>query len=123
MQRRSRFAALASSLLLFLAAGCGTMRVEYVGETFPATETMDIFFDQKDISRPYKNVGEVVGTMPENSRHKTKQLQDKMVAEAKLNGADAILFGSVRAVTTAWSGGSNYYELVLKGTLLKYTDQ
>jgi len=110
------------SVLAVFLMGCWSIRVEYIGESFDPVDNVEQYFDIKDIKRPYKNVGEVIAVTAENSRRTTKQMQDKMLNVAEKNGADAILFGKVGTVVTSNRGGSNFYEITLKGTLLKYTD-
>jgi len=110
------------SVLTVFLMGCWSIRVEYVGESFDPVDKVDQYFDIKDVKRPYKNVGEVIAVTGENSRRTAKEMQDKMMTVARKNGADAILFGKVKAVSTSNRGGVNYYEITLKGTLIKYTD-
>ena len=120
LQNMAKFALI--SLLSVFVMGCWSIRVEYVGEAFDPVDNVEQFFDINDIKRPYKNVGEVIAVTAENSGRSTQQMQHKMLAEARNNGADAILFGKVNTVVTSNRGGSNFYEITLKGTLLKYTD-
>jgi hypothetical protein len=72
-------------LLLFLVSGCA--RVDYMGNSLPPTNKVDLYFSANDIEKEYYVLGmaNAVGIDPDN-------VQEKLIEKAKRNGADAILF-------------------------------
>ncbi|MDP8263233.1 MAG: hypothetical protein P9M13_08020 [Candidatus Ancaeobacter aquaticus] len=95
---RSLCAAVAFLSVVFMA-GCAT--VEYVGQTYPRTQYVDYYFNQEDIPRDYIVMGKAIASGSGSA------IQDNLLAEAKMRGADAILiqqFGKIaRGESTDWN--------------------
>jgi len=124
--------------LVFFISGCAT--VDYVGDTFTPTNHVDMYFDAKDIPRPYKVMGHM--TLDESEFADSQNMQEDMKKEAMARGGDAILFTGVQkiqtGVVTNWQdtgktkGKHNYdtgtstsqvqRQKEMTGSLLKYTD-
>jgi len=140
-ERRSIRACL---LVLLLGAGC--VSVQYVGKSYPPTTNVDLYMTADDVARPYQVIGDAraqVDTVPFTDQG--QQLQEKLVAEARARGADAIILGQLASrqvgstqQTTGQSSSkkkdgkknTQYTENTttstdevteLRGTLIKYT--
>jgi len=128
--------AFCSSILFF--SGCTT--VDYVGDTYTPTDHVDMYFDTKDIQRPYRVMGQM--TLDENEYSDTESMQADLKKEAMARGADAVLFTGLRRVqvgsVTQWQDmgktkGKHPYTYgtattqaqenkEMTGSLVKYTD-
>jgi len=124
--------------LAFLISGCAT--VDYVGETSAPTSHADMYFDAKDVPRPYKVMGQM--TLEESEYADSQEMQADMKKEAMARGADAVLFTGLQKIQTGavtnWQDtgktkGKHKYDTgtstttieqkkEMTGSLLKYTD-
>lgn len=77
----------AVSLLACFAAGCAT--IDYVGESYPPTAHIDIFFSETDVSKPFKVIGQVLASGDQFTT--ASRLNAKMQARAREVGADAVI--------------------------------
>lgn len=78
------------ALLLFISA-CAP-KVNFIGNQHAPTQSVDLFFDAKDIEKEYK----VMGFMQNEGRefaNDPEKIKAALIEEAKRRGADAILFG------------------------------
>lgn len=102
--RTTRSLSFAAIILLF--AGCAS--TDYVGEKYPATEHVDIYFDAVDIDHDYKVMGTAKTSAGEYMSFEA--IQEQLVKDAKSKGADAILIEGMDTVvtgtTTTTSGGT-----------------
>ena len=131
--------------VLAIAIG-GCVSVDYVGKSYPPTTQVDVYLSMTDVKRPYTTIGEVradVAAIP--LADSAKDLQEKMIAEARKRGANGIVLGGLdrRRVVgptsqTVWteqkgkskkskkgyaSTTTDSEEVVeLRGTLIRYTD-
>jgi len=120
------------SAVLLLTAGC--ISADYVGKTFPATRTVDVYHDKQDIKRPYQSMGEIM--LEADDFLDNDRIQHRLEDEAMARGADAVLitgFTKIRAGEMAtWQIPSSngkagtatpQYETEkrMTGMLLKYT--
>lgn len=80
--------------LVMLAAGCA--HVDYVGESHPRTDRVDLFFSEGDIGRPYKVVGQVLATGDQYTS--AARVQRRLMQEARERGADGVLILEVARV-------------------------
>ncbi len=98
---------LLSLLILGMLTGCAT--TDYVGQTYPPTENVDIFFSTDDIPRQYT----VMGTAKtEGTEYLTfEAIEQQLVKDAMARGADAIVIDGMETITvgstTTTSGKSN----------------
>ena len=53
--------------LALCAAGCAKMNVDYVGNSLAPTSQVDMYFQEADITRPTKILGEGGATAPGDS--------------------------------------------------------
>ncbi|MGH7787747.1 MAG: hypothetical protein ACRERC_12815, partial [Candidatus Binatia bacterium] len=136
-------ALLATLLFALVLSGCVT--VDYIGKSFPPTANVELFMSPVDVKQPYEVIGEAraeVGALPFSNPG--KELQDKLLEEARARGADAIILGvldtrnmgqasqTTGQSTTKYKGNkksTQYTETTtspdevteLRGTLIRYT--
>lgn len=77
----------ASLLLATALASCGT-KINYIGNSYTATETIDVFVDESAIPKNYTIVGK---GYVRSYRNKPENIQNKAIAKARQKGADGIL--------------------------------
>jgi len=75
---------------LFLTS-CAVPAAVYLGDTYPLTEKVDIYYDAKDIKLDYKVIGHLAIAYTQDSAIAKKLLSDK----AKTEGADGIIIFQV----------------------------
>jgi len=102
-------------LVLFFVLGCAT--VNYVGNSLDPTTSIDTYFSENDISHEYTVIGHAIGLgmMTEPDR-----IQAKLIEEAKLKGADAILFIGIGKSNVIISAGASTNENQIYASFLKY---
>jgi hypothetical protein len=74
------------AVILFLS--CST-KIRYVGNTYPATNKVEVFVTEKSIKQPFDYIGKgyVAGFGPKNP----EKIAAKSIQKARKMGADAIL--------------------------------
>ncbi|MFP4058118.1 MAG: hypothetical protein ACLF0G_14720 [Candidatus Brocadiia bacterium] len=91
----------ATPLLAALAlVGCGPT-VDYIGQSYPPNPHVAVFMEAKDVPRPYAIMGTCTVTAGEGMR--AGKMQDAMMEEARMRGADAVLLQGLDVVTTGQS--------------------
>ncbi len=88
--------------LVFLAAACGN-KIVYYGRTYPATEKVDIYFRESDITEPNEIMGKA--TYEVSAKKNSDKIQNKIIERVKKKGADAILFDDISLTTTGTATG------------------
>ena len=72
---------------LLLCAACA--HVDYVGESYPPTNKVDVFFAEQDVTHEYRVMGKVVATA--NDLVSAEKLQAKIMKKAQDKGAVAVV--------------------------------
>lgn len=77
----------------------------YLGKSYPATDSVDEYFDSSDVKKPYTVMGRAELIKGFRSLQKTQQ---RIIKLAKQKGADAVIFYSEEEVygTSSSSGVS-----------------
>ena len=75
-----------SLLLIFTLVSCSPF-IYYVGDKYPPTSTVDVYYSVKDIRRDYTTMGRMTKELVLGDQEKKE-----MVKEAKRKGADGIIF-------------------------------
>ena len=76
--------------VLFVAC---SPNINYLGDTYPPTlGQIDVYYDQGDIERDYKVIGQLQGDNSNNQLISLDEIRAKMIEEAKRRGAEGILF-------------------------------
>jgi hypothetical protein len=88
---------------LLLVIGC--TNIKYIGESYPPTSHVDIFFAEEDIERNYKVMGHADATAPEYVD--VEKMMEKIKEKAMEKGADAVvvlgLDRNIVSESTEWS--------------------
>lgn len=76
---------------LFLMCACSPT-LNYLGDTFPPTDYVDVYYDEGDIKNEYRVIGQLTGDNINNSLIDLEEVKKGMLEEAKMRGANGILF-------------------------------
>ncbi len=82
---------------LFLLAGC--ISVSYKGESFPATEKVQLLKGMKKVPEGYKIMGKVIAHAPSED-FSNGEIINKITSRAEAEGADAVLIQSLEELKT-----------------------
>lgn len=77
--------------VLLIIAICITActKIDYIGEEYPPTTHVDLFFDMDDVTREHKVMGHLIATA--DDMVSAEKMQKKMMKKAREKGADAIV--------------------------------
>jgi len=75
--------------------------VDYVGGTYPPTEHVDLFFDEREVEAPYDVKGQVIARA--NDLVSAEKLQAKIMQKAEDKGADAVVITGLERYKTGES--------------------
>ena len=103
--------------LLFAAVSCSP-RINYLGDSFSPTASIDTYYDEADIERDYRVMGLISGDNKQ-SIHDLNGLKNKMIEEAMARGADGILFFNLFSSPDSNVQGASSSEHV-EAKLIKY---
>lgn len=81
-------------ILLFIFS-CSS-GVKYLGNSYPESENVKIFFSKTDIKKPFEVIGKVYLDVEENT--KDEKIQKMIIDKAKKNGGDAVIMGDLKIV-------------------------
>ncbi len=90
--------------LLFLLSSCAG--VLYLGDTLPATTSVNVYYDAKDVKQSYKVIGHLAQTV--SGTPNMDAIKEKIIEKAKSIGADGVIFLQINAKP----GSSNDAETV-----------
>jgi hypothetical protein len=96
-----------------LAAGCA--HLDYAGQSFPATQNVDLFYSESNVSREYTVMGEVTATGDQFVS--TQKMQDMMVQKAREKGADGVVILGLEHFQSGEN--TNYSETTTQGKTKK----
>jgi len=74
-------------ILLFSLTIFSCSTIEYLGETYTPSPSIEIFYDTKLVKKPYK----IIGRMSELTLWVDK-VKDEMIKKAKTVGGDGVIF-------------------------------
>jgi hypothetical protein len=80
------------ALVSLLFSSCFSTRVDYLGNSFTPTRSVDVYVDAAAIRKPYTVIGK--GYVNDHAYNITplERIQENVVEKAKEKGADAVLF-------------------------------
>lgn len=64
--------------------------IDYIGDTYPPTDSVDVYYSEKEIKLNYIIFGHILG-----SKSSIEDIKEKLQLEAMKRGADAIVFTKV----------------------------
>jgi hypothetical protein len=102
-------------LATFLVFGCAT--VNYVGNSFGPTTSIDTYFSEDEITQEYTVIGHAIGSGVWAS---SDVIQAKLIEEAKLKGADAILITGMGRSNVITGPNTSAPENQINASFLKY---
>jgi len=106
------------AFFLLIAAMSCSPKINYLGDSFSPTSSIDTYYDEADIERDYRVMGLISGDN-KNSIHDLNGLKNKMIEEAQMNGADAILFINLFSTPNSNVEGASSSEHI-EAKLIKY---
>lgn len=77
-----------SILSVFVIISC--IPIHYIGDTYPPTDNVEVFYSEKEIGQKHSVFGHIMG-----SKGSIEDIKEKLQMEAMKRGADAILFTKV----------------------------
>lgn len=98
-------------LCTFILSSCG-ITIDYLGDTLPATNSVDVFYDAKDVKKTYK----VIGHLSVPTGIDENQAKSKIIEKSKAVGADGIIIHS-----RDYTGGKDS-EPLYKADAIKYSE-
>lgn len=103
-------------ILTFLFfSGCAS--VNYVGDAFTPTETVDIYYSEAAIDQEYDLIGHGLGS---GFWVRNRKIQSKLIKEAKEKGADAILITGLGKSNILIGSGISADEKQVNVAFLRY---
>ena len=79
--------ALLSVVLLLALAAC--TKIDYIGDEYPPTEHVDMYFSEADIEVDYQIMGRMIATAGDYVS--SSKMQKKILEEARKKGADGVV--------------------------------
>ncbi|SYZ72181.1 conserved hypothetical protein [Candidatus Zixiibacteriota bacterium] len=127
--------------LLLLVISC--TKIDYIGQEYPPTTQVDMFFAPSDVEQDYTVMGTLVATAADIVS--SEKMQKDIIKKAKEKGADAVIFedldryqsgttssytettkhekdkkGKDKTVTTGTQSSSTEEKKQIKATFIKY---
>ena len=102
-------------LVIFLAFGCTS--VNYVGKSLDPTQSIEMYFSEDDIKKEYTVIGHALGL---GVIVGIEKVEAKLIEEARLRGADAILITGLGKSDVLITAGSSIVENQIYTLFLKY---
>ena len=101
----------------FVLVACGPT-IHYLGDAYPTTTIVDVFYDEKDVKKEYTTIGQL--THDKILNYSSETIKQEMIAKAKEKGADGIIFSDFVTVRENEIDGDR---LSVKARLIRYKDQ
>lgn len=81
--------------LFLFACGGDDVDVDYLGDLYPPTSDVDVYFSQDDVAEGYLVMGHATA-----ERGDTEALQEMLIEKAEESGADGIIFEGFDRIKT-----------------------
>lgn len=94
---------LAAAVFIFFA---GCTKLDYIGEEYPPTNHVDLYFSVDDVEQDYKVMGHVLATAGEFVS--SEKMQNDIKKKAMEKGADAVIIEGLNRYQTGES--TSYHE-------------
>jgi hypothetical protein len=115
MLRRTNIVSVLVILAAVFAMGCAS--VNYIGNSFDPTTTVDVYFSEDEIKKEYTVMGHALGT---GSLVSIDKIRIKLIEEAKGKGADAILITGLGKSHVPVGDDTSMEEDQINASFLKY---
>jgi hypothetical protein len=91
-------------LLITILSACSSP-VKYLGNSYPSTTDVKIYFNAGDVGKPYEVIGKIYMAIDEDT--KDSKIQKLIIDKAKKHGGDAVIMGDMQRVRSGYvSGGT-----------------
>lgn len=88
--------------VLFAVLGCAT--INYVGESYPPTQQVDLYFSKEEIETEYTVVGRILATANSDEMfYSSDKFTQAILKKAREKGADAVVILGFEKVITGKS--------------------
>lgn len=87
-----------AGIILCLLVTVGCTKIDYVGQEYPPTSYVDVYYAESDITRDYIVMGHVVASG--NDFISTNKMQKKLIKKAREVGADAVIITGLERYRT-----------------------
>ena len=77
--------------IVFLISACSPT-MNYLGDTFPPTDEIDVYYDEGDIKKDFRVIGQLSGDNINNGLIELEEVKKGMIEEGKMRGTNGILF-------------------------------
>jgi hypothetical protein len=84
------------ALLILFVAACA--KIDYIGQSYPPTTHVDLYFSEEDIREDYQVMGHVIAQANEDIS--IESLQKQLEAKAREKGADGIVIHGFDRIQT-----------------------
>ena len=84
------------ALLVLFVAACA--KIDYIGQSYPPTTHVNLYFSERDIREDYQVMGHVIAQA--NEGISIESLQKKLEAKAREEGADGIVIHGFDRIQT-----------------------
>ena len=84
---------------LLLLSSCAPARVAYIGRNYTPTTQVDLFFNTKDVKKPFEVMGKV--NSEDYAFRDPQKIQEKIMTEARKRGADAVIISNFNEADVA----------------------
>ena len=88
----------ASLLALFVLFIAACAKIDYIGQSYPPTTYVDLYFSEQDIRQDYQVMGHVIAQA--NEGISVERLQKKLEEKARKEGADGIVIHGFDRIQT-----------------------
>jgi hypothetical protein len=88
-----------AATLLTVVLGCAS--IQYVGDTYPRTEHVDLYFSEYDVPGEYRVIGRLVATANvDEPFYSSEKFMEAIRKKGRDKGADAVVILGLRRVAT-----------------------
>ncbi len=88
-----------ATVLLTAIVGCAS--IQYVGDTYPRTDRVDLYFSEYDVPRDYTVIGRLVATANvDEPFYSSEKFTEAIREKGREKGADAVVILGLRKVQT-----------------------
>ena len=89
--------------------------IHYIGNSYPPTDNVDIYFSSHDVKKDYAVFGKASVT-----GINLQKLQNKILEEAKKRGANGIIYSDMQSSNDVTNGNSSPSNIVLNADFIYY---
>ena len=95
--------------------------IQYLGDSYQATDHIDIYYDEKDVQKEYKTIGKMThGNMLD---YEVDTIKNEMIETAKKKGGDAIIFVDMKNIREQehWDSVLDEDRISITAHVIRYT--